>query len=93
VPSGRSTGIGRAPDGRLLLRCFTALILHLAAVEAHGRIVSKACSKSITRIDPNSSDGREIAYNTGSPGDLRSPGLFNCLNCGTPLSRLSRSFA
>ena len=36
IPEHQS--IGRAPDGRFLLRCFTALILHLAAVEAHGRV-------------------------------------------------------
>ena len=41
-------------------------------------------------VGPDRSAGLD---NTGSPGDLRSPGLFNCLNCGTPLSRLSRSFA
>jgi hypothetical protein len=41
-------------------------------------------------VGPDRSAGLD---NTGSPGDLRSPGLFNCLNCETPLSRLSRSFA
>src|SRR5271155_5706144 len=30
-------GVGRAMGGRLLLRGVAALILHLAAVEAHGR--------------------------------------------------------
>ena len=39
-------GVGRAPLRRFLVRGLTALILHLAAVEAHRVIVARCRAKS-----------------------------------------------
>src|SRR5690349_23635397 len=50
---------GRAPGCRFLLSCFAALILQLAAVEAHGRRVNAAKDRKSTRLN---SSHVEISY-------------------------------
>jgi hypothetical protein len=54
--------------------------------EAHSRephrlpifLTSRTLIRRYVCVGPDRSAGLD---NTGSPGDLRSPGLFNCLNC------------
>jgi hypothetical protein len=54
--------IGRATRCGLLLGSLPALILHLAAIEAHVRIVSEAGRESI-------GEETRIAVNVAKPGD------------------------
>ena len=61
--SFKHLGVGRAPLGRFFLGGLPALILHLAAVEAHvrNRVRSRAGVES---------EKRRIAVNVAKPGDL-----------------------
>ena len=75
-------GIGRAPGRGLTLGSLPALVLHLAAVEAHGRSVAERARVSMSALPPKAAAAGEENPLGRSPGDLALMGIFGISTVG-----------